>query len=89
MSGGSFNYLYTQHPYNEEDLKNMASELRSRGMYDAANATLALIPPVASKPLEDLWHAVEWHVSCDWSEAQVARVFAKYEAALNEKSTQP
>lgn len=89
MSGGSFNYLYTQDPYRYEDLKDMASDLRSRGMYDAAEETLALMPQKASKELENLWHAVEWHRSCDWSEAQVAREFIKYEKAKIKKANLP
>jgi hypothetical protein len=79
MSGGSFNYLYTQDPYSVEDLEQMADELRSRGMYEAAKETRALIPHRASQELEELWHAVEWHRSCDWSEAQVAKAFVKYD----------
>ncbi len=81
MSGGSFNYLYSQDPYIEEDLRQMADDLRSRGMYEAAEATMELVPPRASKELTDLWHAVEWHRSCDWSEREVARAFVAWENA--------
>ena len=84
MSGGSFNYLYAQWPYQEDELRNMAAELRRRGMYDAEAETLALIPESASEELAKLWHAIEWHVSADWSEAHVARAFARYETAKNE-----
>lgn len=81
MSGGSFNYLYCQEPYSYEDLESMAQELRRRGMYDAADATRELMPKRADELLSQLWMAVEWHVSNDWSEAEVARAFVTWEKA--------
>lgn len=78
MSGGSFNYLYAQDPYEPEELRRMADDLRSRGMDVAAEETLALIPRRATNELASLWQAVEWHRSCDWSEAQVAEAWVAY-----------
>lgn len=87
MSGGSFNYLYDQQTYNASDLEAMAADLEQRGMYEAAEETLALLPRRAPRELALLWKAVEWHRSNDWSEAQVAREYVHYEktriAALN------
>lgn len=78
MSGGSFSYLYSQDTYSETNLREMAEDLRARGMYDAEEETLSLIPARASDELSLLWKAVEWHRSCDSSEAEVALAFAKY-----------
>lgn len=79
MSGGSFNYLYSQDPYEADDLNDMADDLRSRGMHSAERATRSLIPRKASKELAELWKAVEWHRSCDSSEAEVARAFVAFD----------
>lgn len=84
MSGGSFNYLCHQEQPSISDLEAMAQELRKRGMYEAADATRALIPRETDPMLVQLWHAVEWHVSCDWSEAEVARAFVAWEEAQKE-----
>jgi hypothetical protein len=88
MSGGSFNYLYGQDPYNEYDLKSMAEDLRKRGMYEASEATIALIQQRASEELAELWQAVEWHRSNDWGEAEVARAFVKWEATQTKRSSE-
>ena len=81
MSGGSFNYLCMQEEYKRGDLEDMIQELRRRGMYDAADATRELLPKEADDMLIQLWRAVEWHVSCDSSEAEVARAFVAWEEA--------
>lgn len=78
MSGGSFNYLFTQEPYSDRDLELMAQWLRDHGMPEAAEDTLALRCPRASGALEDLWRAVEWHVSGDWGVERVERAHHVY-----------
>lgn len=81
MSGGPFNYLCTQQKLDCESLMAMASDLESRGMEGAASATRSFIPSEPSQELRDLWRAVEWHRANDWSEADVARAFVKWEAS--------
>lgn len=87
MSGGSFNYLFTQEQYSVSDLEAMAQELRRRGMYEAADATRELMSKQADAMLSQLWHAVEWQVSGDSSEAEVARAFVAWEEAQKENLT--
>jgi hypothetical protein len=82
MSGGSYNYLYAQEQYKLSDLEAMRQRLRALGMYEAAEATQALIPRRASDELEQLWKAVEWLDSSDWSFAEVARAFVTFEQSL-------
>ena len=88
MSGGSFNYLYTQTPgqvLDSEELQRMADEIRELG-YDAkdvASRTQALVElrdRVAAEieALGPVWQAVEWWRSCDWSRDQVLIAIGAY-----------
>lgn len=81
MSGGSFNYLYEQAPYDSWELERMADDLEARGMHDAEDATRAFIQKRADESLTALWKAVEWHRSCDSSEAEVALAYANWRAS--------
>lgn len=81
MSGGSFNYLHSQEPYDGEDLRAMASELEARGMHRAARETLALVPRKADSALEALWRAIEWNVSGDIGPTQVVLALAAFNDA--------
>lgn len=81
MSGGSFNYLCFQDQPDAWELSRMADELEDRGMTDAAEETRALIP-APPEALRDLWHAVEWHVSCDCDQKQVDESYGRYRAII-------
>lgn len=94
MSGGSYNYLYASADDPEalvehvSDIKAMAERLAGLPYArDAATETeriLALIErlhmqvKVRSEALEDVWHAVEWWDSGDYSEDAVRKALAKY-----------
>ena len=83
MSGGSFNYLYAQEPYDPEELERMAAWLDEHEMHLAAFQTRALIPvPRAGEALADLWQAVEWLCSSDWGFDQVIEAHNTYLKAV-------
>lgn len=92
MSGGSFNYLYACD--SEElaerlaDLERMADAL---GEYPDGHAAsvdtheLIAIMRTAFRRVEarrrrlaEIWHAVEWHHSCDYGPDQVAEALRTY-----------
>lgn len=89
MSGGSFDYLYlkdaAQMCQAKEHLRNMAAELQDIGAGQAYRDTahiLALVEEleraVDDNPLMQVWHAIEWWKSCDWSLVEAAVVAAEY-----------
>jgi hypothetical protein len=57
--------------------------------YAAADTyeVLALIAGInaAAKRLYDVWHAVEWRDSCDWSEEKMLAVLAGYEQTRSDE----
>jgi hypothetical protein len=77
VSGGSFEYLYRKDEFETYLLEYMAEDLARRGMFEAEEATRALIQK-PSQALRDLWHAVEWNVSGDWPEARVAEAYVAF-----------
>lgn len=93
MSGGSFNYLCHTWDLNDlmdkrGDLEEMASELAGLGYaQDAARETEELLvmlrqwevrASVRLERLREVWKAVEWWRSCDYSEDQVREALAEY-----------
>jgi len=94
MSGGSYNYLASMYDDladllgKETDLQDMADRLAGLGWAeDAARETEELLvmlrqwkirAEVRVRRLFDVWHAVEWWDSGDWSEERVREVLAKY-----------
>ncbi|MEA5366074.1 hypothetical protein VA596_41560 [Amycolatopsis sp., V23-08] len=97
MSGGSYNYLHCKDPSEIrgalDDLQRMAERLTGLGYAPrAAAATERLLAvlrdddPVsdAIADLADVWHAVEWTDSCDWSEDQLRAEVERYEARPQE-----
>lgn len=92
MSGGSFNYLYavdTEDLFGRlDDLDRMADAIgaypdgehasaATRSLAADLRATLARIDAAAAD-LERVWHAVEWHHSCDYSAEQVDAALVTY-----------
>lgn len=93
MSGGSYNYLCDADIEDllngkQVDLDEMSARLVGLGYAeDAARETEELIlmlrqfkvrADVRLRRLRDVWHAVEWWDSCDYSEDQVRQALAKY-----------
>jgi len=95
MSGGSFNYLCFANDVEEllakrSDLEQMAAQLTSFGYKDAALETesiLAYLEHVERQVqarlvrLQDVWKAVEWKCSGDYSLDQVEEAIKKYRGA--------
>ncbi len=92
MSGGSYDYLYSKEaddlfssPYR---LEEMAERLAGLGWAaDAAADAHDLVAIIRTQKvridaamarLRDVFHAVEWWDSCDWSEDQVRAELSKY-----------
>lgn len=89
MSGGSYDYLADRASAGilipvDDNLLRMAERLEATpGAERAAADTRAVIAAVegaqeAAARLYDVWRAVEWADSCDWSEEDVAEAVAKY-----------
>lgn len=93
MSGGSFNYLCYKSADElfaaEADLQHMADELAQIGYApDAAAETQELLLDLRAfynrattrmRRLNNVWRAVEWWRSCDYSEEQVAEAVQQYQ----------
>jgi hypothetical protein len=81
VSGGSFNYLCTQDQPQVDDLRDMAVALEAIAPDSkAAKVTRQLIDnPLITDELRDVWRAVEWWQSCDWSKGSVYEALGKYE----------
>lgn len=97
MSGGSFDYLYCRDfdglVERAGHVDAMADALADYpGSEAAVVATRGLLAGLRAmrdrwesplyRKLADVWHAVEWHHSCDWGRDDVLRVLAEYNAAL-------
>jgi hypothetical protein len=93
MSGGSYNYLNSTWDLDDllkkrGDLEDMSARLAGLGWAeDAARETEELLVMLRQweiraetriTRLRDVWKAVEWWDSNDWSEAQVREALAKY-----------
>ena len=91
MSGGSFNYLYRAADMGtlgerRGAIEEMASSLEEYDQPAAAKAaerTRAVLLALSAadelaKQLADVWKAVEWHHSCDWSKEDVLEVLQKF-----------
>lgn len=91
MSGGSFDYLYLKEvaelPSRATDVEHMAQVLVELGAHDAAAETLDLLAivryalvraAVHTRRLSDVWHAVEWWKSGDYSKEQALEAIEKY-----------
>lgn len=87
MSGGSYNYLYSANTvaglsYKLSELMEMISRLKELGYNDAAEESEKLYKLLSAElpeGLRDLWHAVEWRDSCDWSEDRVEAEYVRYQ----------
>ncbi|MBR8638604.1 hypothetical protein KEF29_03140 [Streptomyces tuirus] len=93
MSGGSYNYLYEACDLEDlqnrqHDLRDMADRLAALGYaQDAATETEELLAlfrqwqiraGVRIRRLENVWKAIEWWDSADWSEHRVHEALAEY-----------
>lgn len=80
MSGGSYSYLcHAELASNyQADLERMAERLEELKVHEAAAETRRFLLPDADEALRDLWHAVEWRDSLDWSDEQVAEAVDSY-----------
>jgi hypothetical protein len=92
VSGGSFNYLFIKDAdevfANPTELRRMVQELTvfpeaADVAADAANA-LAVVDYQTARlqthldRLKDVFHAIEWWQSGDWSEDDVRKAIAEY-----------
>jgi hypothetical protein len=90
MSGGSYGYLYTADGYDVGGKLDMVTSMADRlegidpNSYAATDTreilAIAAALDYATQRLTDVWFAVEWRDSNDWSEAQMVEALAKYEA---------
>lgn len=93
MSGGSYNYLcdaldLSDIENKQHDLLEMSNRLAGLGYAkDAAAETYRVLVELRQfevrigvhlERLRDVWKAVEWWDSCDWSEDQVRAALEKY-----------
>lgn len=89
MSGGSYNYLCfaVDEPGKLDDRRDELEEMRKRlchlGYYDLAERTqevTRLLDEVVEKAtaLAEVWKAVEWRDSMDWSDKTMHEVLLKH-----------
>lgn len=89
MSGGSYNYLYSQDLSNisSDDLEAMAGKLLKEGAEQAAKDTLAVIElrnrlcdefDNAVNDLRDLWRVAEWQHDFDVGYEDLVEAIADY-----------
>jgi len=77
MSGGSFNYLYSQELSDaESNIEGMRDYLHELGHHDAALRTADVLASLRAatdiqQELRDVWQAAEWCRSCDYGPDQV------------------
>jgi len=100
MSGGSYNYLChadaSDIGNNVADLELMAAA-RLDGINPDGHAaadtrevlTILAALEFAVRRLSDVWHAVEWRDSCDWSEDRMLEELSKYEAQRDAEDAEP
>lgn len=80
MSGGSYNYLYGQDSLDHGDLTSMAARLAELAPGSAAaRDTAALVRAIDNQRLREVWRAVEWLDSHDYSADQVDAAVREYE----------
>jgi hypothetical protein len=104
MSGGSYNYLCHAFDLDDllekrHSLREMADRLAGLGYADdAAKETEELLvllnqwgvrAEVRRNRLADLWKAVEWWDSCDWSESRVHEALAAYRGEPGQPESDP
>lgn len=91
MSGGYFDYLNAKSAQelcdSKEHLHEMAEVLREIGAFKAYRDTARVLAIVElleqaadDNPLMEVWHAIEWWKSADWSMVQAAVVAGNYSA---------
>jgi hypothetical protein len=100
VSGGSYNYLCYREDLedligNKYDIESMRVTLSDLGYADeAAKETQELLDLMAqwdakaqeiSESLKEVWKAIEWWHSCDYSEEDVKKALAKYRVSRKEK----
>lgn len=91
MSGGSLNYLYSKEVdelfNNIESLERAESYLIEKDIYDIAKDVRRLIEyiktarnriDVLHEELQDIFHAIEWNMSGDYSYSSVLEEIEKY-----------
>lgn len=92
MSGGSFNYLYLAAELGRlGECRGMIAEMaEALDEYDhpragqAASDTRRILATLEqadalAKDMAEVWHAVEWHHSCDWGGDDVEEALDKYD----------
>lgn len=84
MSGGSFKYLCFAEPWSnhQEELERMRIWLFDHHYLDASVETSAC-QWQPSQDLRDIWLAVEWYESGDWSLEKVDKEIKKWRSKLN------
>ncbi|MEV7466122.1 hypothetical protein AB0O20_06355 [Streptomyces kronopolitis] len=98
MSGGSYNYLAEHQPGELEarrgDIEAMRDRLaeledeRVTGAARAARLTRYVLIHLdlaeqRAQELADVWHAIEWRDSCDYSDATMRQALAKWAERTN------
>lgn len=94
MSGGAFNYLCYMEASellnSKEELTSMVGSLRKYGYPDIAEDAIELIRKIEEvkkimgaadeyrESLEDVFHAVEWYESADYSKETMLEVLEEY-----------
>lgn len=88
MSGGSFEYLCNSWDMGElaqkySSLTEMHKALREYAPDHPATAEtkklVRLLNANIPAPLRDVWQAMEWWKSCDWSEDELVEALADFE----------
>lgn len=96
MSGGSYNYLYSQdlHSISIEDLERMVEKLSALGASKAARDTQMIILlhyrfenefNEAVNPLRDLWRIAEWEEDFDVSRESLMEAINEYNQLKTKK----
>lgn len=94
MSGGSFDYLYSQYSLTElldrtDSIDTMGQTLRNAGYDAAAAATESILADIKAfeesilarvENLRGVWKAVEWTHSGDWGPESIAEEAAAFNA---------
>lgn len=85
MSGGSYNYLFTELGFCDRvgDIERMAARLRELGHEDAEARTREAAEALRRadairEELAAVWQAVEWNDSCDSSEGDEVQAVEKW-----------